>query len=98
MGGVSWWVTPEPKIERMDGWYTPYTDMNVRWGPRIDAVRRYEIPARGTVRVYAWLSSLPIEAWLCLDPPIGDDYLCTEAVALVYGGKEWGDLILEEEE
>ena len=85
----------------MTGWYTFYgtasSTQNVRYGPRIDYPVRYRHASGNRVRVYAWVSNLPDDAWLCIDLPINDgEVLCSEAVALVYAGKELGLLELEE--
>lgn len=89
LGGTPW-GTPQIKVEAMSGTYTPYNTQNVRYGPGIDYAIRYRLAAGKTVQVFAWLSSLPDEAWLCLD---GD--LCNEALALVYNKKELGNLIYD---
>jgi len=88
--GGDWWATPLPKIEDLSGTYTPNALQNVRWCPAIDCTRRYQLSAGQTVIIVAWLSDLPDEAWLCISEA------CDEAVALVYGGVEYGVLILSE--
>ena len=83
-------------MEVISGWYTPYSTRNVRWGPSIDSAKRYRLGAGNTKRVYAWASDLPVEMWVCLDPPIGNDYLCTEAVAAVWDWEETGEFVIDD--
>lgn len=86
------------KIESATGSYTPYNAQNVRWGPGIDYDRRYLLGAGQTVPFYAWVSSLPDEAWLCLDAPLSDAIgtLCTEAVAMMYNRIEYGRVVFDD--
>lgn len=86
------------KIESATGTYTPYNTQNVRWGPGLDYARRYTLSAGQTVRFYAWVSSLPFEAWLCLDAPLGEGIgnLCSEAVAMVYDMDEFGEVVFDD--
>ena len=87
------------KIESETGTYTVGVAVqNVRWGPGMDYPRRYTLEYGDTVRFYAWVSSLPFEAWLCLDPPIsaGIGTLCSEAIAMVYEMDEFGEVVFDD--
>jgi hypothetical protein len=88
LGGTPW--SDLPSIEKLSGVYTPNGNQNVRNGPGIDRTVSYRVPAGQKIIIVAWLSSLPDEAWLCLDAG------CSKAVALVYEGKELGELIIDD--
>jgi len=93
------WGVPFGKIETVTGIYTVGVNVqNVRWGPGMDYSRRYTLGYGQTVPFYAWVSSLPFEAWLCLDQPLGPGIgvLCTEAIALVYDGDEFGEVVFDD--
>jgi uncharacterized protein YgiM (DUF1202 family) len=83
LGGV--WLPPP-----LAGIFTPNGLTNVRSGPGKEYDRLRQLAGGRPVRVYAWLSWLPYEAWACLDAE------CGEWVALVYDGTELGRLELDE--
>lgn len=86
------WSTAIPKIELLHAVYAPRARQNVRLGPGVDYPVKYRLSGGQTVQVYAWLSDLPFEAWLCLDKPVDGEVLCNEAIALVLEGKEFGEI------
>lgn len=98
LGGQWWKNTPSPpKPESIRGTFTPYVPMKVRWGAGIHFPLRYCCLEVGkAVRVYAWVSDLPVEAWLCMDEPVDGEVLCLKTVALVYEGIERGLLEVED--
>ncbi len=83
LGGV--WLPP-----RLAGTFTPNGLTNVRGGPGKEYDQLRQLTGGRPVRVYAWLSWLPYEAWACLDPE------CGEWVALVYDGTGLGELIIDD--
>lgn len=87
LGGISQ-KTSQPKLEALEATYAPYNTQNVRYGPGLDYAVRYRLAAGKTVRVYAWISNLPDEAWLCLDEAM----LCDEAIVLILNHREYGEL------
>ncbi len=95
LGGYVTGTPAPPKIEEMFGEFKPYSRLNVRNGPGIHFPVIYCcIGVDDKVRIYAWVSSLPIEAWGCMSLPVDGEFTCTEAVAIVYDRADKGLLTL----
>ena len=77
-------------------YFVSWSVMNVRSCPQKSCAIIDTVPAGTRVTVYAW-SRPPFadEEWLCrVDLIFDKETKCSEAIALVYGGVVWGNLVL----
>ena len=83
------------KIVDASGWFTAYSNRNVRYGPRLDFGLRYIMSAGKRVRFYAEAEALPDELWLCLDEPMAGECYCFEAVAAIWNKAKTGEIVYD---